>query len=137
MAQNVNMRGLTPFMTSDGVRSYQWDISSRLVKITWAGGYTTKFHYNALGQRSERIEQNNYGSITAHYYYLYDGNNLVCRYNGGTSTSNIDRRYFAQGEQRYNQTYDDWPRYFYCRDHLGSIREVMFDDGELAARYDL
>jgi YD repeat-containing protein len=40
-------------MTSDGVRTYEWDVWSRLTKITWASGKTTTFHYNALGERTK------------------------------------------------------------------------------------
>ena len=53
------------------------------------------------------------------------------------STAPIDRRYFAQGEQRKNN--NAWENYFYCRDHFGSIREVVKSVGTadtLVARYD-
>ena len=53
------------------------------------------------------------------------------------STASIDRRYFAQGEQRKNN--NAWENYFYCRDHFGSIREVVKSVGTantLVARYD-
>ncbi len=122
-------------MTSDGVRSYEWDIQSRLMKITWDAGSnnTTEYRYNALGQRSEQIEKTG-TTETAHYYYLYDGIQRITRFNGGNETSNIDRQYLSQGEQRKNG--NNWDSYYYNRDHLGSIREVMNSDGTLAARYD-
>ena len=122
-------------LTSDGVRGYSWDTESRLLKITWGGGSnkTTEFIYNALGQRCEQIEKTG-STETAHFFYLYEGANLVCRYTGGTTAAAIDRRYFSQGEQR--KTGATWNTYYYCRDHLGSVREVMNRDGTLAARYD-
>jgi RHS repeat-associated protein len=122
-------------MTSDGVRGFEWDMQNRLMKITWGGGSnkTTEFRYNPLGQRSERIEKTG-TSETAHFYYLYDGIRLVCRYRGGTAATNIDRRYLGEGEQRKNGSF--WDSFYYCRDHLGSIREVMNSNGTLAARYD-
>jgi len=120
-------------LTSDGVRSYEWDSRSRLTKVTWATGKTTEFSYNALGQRSERIETD--GSTVTHHYYLYDGIFLVDRRTGtAPNTATIDRRYFAEGEQRL--TGETWENYHYCRDHLGSIREVVKWDGTLTARYD-
>ncbi len=122
-------------MTSDGTRDYAWDSQSRLTKINWGGGSnkTTEFKYNALGQRGERIDKTG-TTENAHFYYLYDGIHFVCRYTGGTATTNVDRRYYSQGEQRKNGA--SWDSYYYTRDHLGSIREVMSSDGTLAARYD-
>lgn len=122
-------------MTSDGVRAYAWDSQSRLTKITWGGSpvKSTEYRYNALGQRSEQIEKSG-TTETAHYYYLYEGIQFLCRYTGGTAATNIDRQYLAQGEQR--KTGSVWASHYYNRDHLGSIREVMNSDGSLAARYD-
>lgn len=122
-------------LLSDGVRSYEWDSQSRLVKITWGGSplKSTEYRYNALGQRSERIEKSG-STVTSHYYNLYEGKDLLCRYTGGTAATHIDRQYLSQGEQRKNGA--AWDSYYYTRDHLGSIREVMNSDGTLAARYD-
>jgi RHS repeat-associated protein len=122
-------------LLSDGVRSYEWNRLSRLVKITWGGSpvKSTEYRYNALGQRSEQIEKSG-TTETARFYYLYEGEDLLCRYTGGTAVANIDRRYMSQGEQRKNGS--AWSSYYYSRDHLGSIREVMNSNGTLAARYD-
>ncbi|MEO8615798.1 MAG: RHS repeat-associated core domain-containing protein [Luteolibacter sp.] len=123
-------------LTSDGIRSYEWDIRSRLTKITWAAGKTTEFKYNALGQRCDRIETN--GSTVTKSYYLLDSIQMVDRRIGtAATTATIDRRYFTQGEQRKNGS--TWENYFYCRDHLGSVREVIKSAGStntLVARYD-
>lgn len=86
-----------------------------------------------MGQRSERIEKSG-TSTTAHYYYLYEGIRPICRYQGGHTEAHIDRHYIAQGEQRKNGS--AWDSYYYTRDHLGSVREVLKSDGTLAARYD-
>jgi RHS repeat-associated protein len=122
-------------LLSDGVRSYEWNRLSRLVKITWGGSpvKSTEYRYNALGQRSEQIEKSG-TTETARFYYLYEGEDLLCRYTGGTAVANIDRRYMSQGEQRKNGS--AWSSYYYSRDHLGSVREVMNSNGTLAARYD-
>lgn len=119
----------------DGTRTFEWDWLSRLIKISWGANSnnTTEYRYNALSQRSEQIEKTG-TTETAHYYYLYEGSKLLCRYNGGTTAANIDRQYLSQGEQR--KTGSLWASYYYNRDHLGSIREVMNSNGTLAARYD-
>ena len=121
-------------LTGDGVRIYEWDSLSRLKKVTWTSGVTTEFKYNALGQRAERIEVDS-ESVTTHHYYLYDGISLVERRTGtDPDDATADRRYFSNGEQRWDGT--AWQTYHYCRDHLGSVREVLAADGTLVARYD-
>jgi uncharacterized protein RhaS with RHS repeats len=122
-----------PARHRDSIRTYEWDVQSRLRKIHWDATKTTEPPYNALGQRIERIETTS-GVETAHYYYLYDGIHLLARYNGGTAAANIDRHYLAQGEKR--KTGGVWTTFYYTRDHLGSIQEVVQADGTLAARYD-
>jgi RHS repeat-associated protein len=122
-------------LLTDGIRTFEWDASSRLIKIAWGAGSdkSTEYRYNALSQRSEQIEKT--GTVeTAHYYYLYEGSKLLYRYNGAATAANVDRLYVAQGEQRKNGGL--WVLYYYNRDHLGSIREVMNINGTLAARYD-
>jgi RHS repeat-associated protein len=108
---------------------------SRLIRIEWGAGSNkvTQYRYNSIGQRTETIEKTG-STITAHYRYLYDGLMPLCRYNGGQTAAHIDRRYYSQGEERKEN--GAWVSYYYCRDHLGSIREVVKGDGTLAARYD-
>jgi RHS repeat-associated protein len=119
-------------MTSDGVRTYEWDTWSRLTKITWASGKTTTFHYNALGQRAKILHVD--GTTTRTEYFLYDGPGPIQRRTGGTSASNTDRVYFSQGERR--KVGSTWTNHFYTRDHLGSVREVLDTSGSLLARHD-
>ncbi len=123
-------------LTSDGMRSYEWDIHSRLKKVTWGTGKTTEFNYNALAQRCESIDT--VAGVVTRHFYLFDGIRLIDRRTGTTAdTATIDRRYFSQGEQRKNGS--SWENYFYSRDHLGSIREVVKSVGgtnTLVARYD-
>jgi RHS repeat-associated protein len=120
-------------LQTDGIRSYEWDSQSRLKKVTWDATRTTEFKYNALGQRCERIDKTG-ATVTAHHYFLIDGIRPVSCYTGGTVIANIDRRYLNQGEQRKNGA--AWDSYYYTRDHLGSVREVLASNGALVARYD-
>ncbi|MCS7080486.1 MAG: hypothetical protein NZ585_10640 [Chloracidobacterium sp.] len=48
----------------------------------------------------------------------------------GVNTGVVTKRYFGSGVE------DGSEKYFYTRDHLGSIREVIDGNGNLAARYD-
>jgi RHS repeat-associated protein len=122
-------------LLSDGVRSYEWDDQSRLTKILWGAGSnkSTQYNYNALGQRCQQSEYTG-TTLTATYYYLYEGKDLLCRFTNGTASTNRDRHYFAQGEQR--KTGSTWASRYYTREHLGSIREVLDSNGTLAARFD-
>ncbi|MEI7912820.1 MAG: RHS repeat-associated core domain-containing protein, partial [Verrucomicrobiota bacterium] len=121
-------------LTDDGVRTYEWDSLSRLKMVTWADGVTTEFKYNALGQRAEIIETES-ETVTTHHFYLYDGISLVERRTGtDPDAATTDLRYFSNGEQRLEGA--AWQSYHYCRDHLGSVREVLASDGTLVARYD-
>ena len=121
-------------LTDDGVMTYEWDSLSRLKMVTWAGGVTTEFKYNALGQRAEIIETES-ETVTTHHFYLYDGISLLERRTGtDPDNATTDRLYFSSGEQRWDGS--AWQSYHYCRDHLGSVREVLASDGTLVARYD-
>jgi len=122
-------------MLTDGIRSYEWDSQSRLVKVSWGSGsnQSTEFLYNSLGQRSEQIEKTGTAE-TSHHYLVYDGIQRIARFNGGTATANLDQQYFSQGERR--KVSGAWESSYYNRDHLGSIREVVKSDGSLQARYD-
>ena len=121
-------------MTSDGVRTYEWDVWSRLKKITWTTGKTTTFHYNALGERTKMVHVD--AGVTRTEYFLYDGPRPIQRRSEGTATSNIDREYFSGGERRWNTGTGAWVNHHFTRDHLGSVREVLDSSGTLLARYD-
>jgi RHS repeat-associated protein len=121
-------------MTSDGERTYEWDVWSRLTKITWATGKTTIFHYNALGERTKIVHVD--GAATRTEYYLYDGPRPIQRRSEATVTSNIDREYLSGGERRWNTGTGAWVNHHFTRDHLGSVREVLDSSGTLLARYD-
>jgi RHS repeat-associated protein len=115
---------------------------SRLTKITWATGKTTTFHYNALGERTKMVHTDPDGvggtgqPTTRTEYYLYDGPRPIQRRSEGTATNNIDREYFSGGERRWNTGTGSWSNHHYCRDHLGSVREILDSSGTLLARYD-
>jgi RHS repeat-associated protein len=105
-----------------------------LTKITWATGKTTTFHYNALGERTKMVHVD--GGTTRTEYFLYDGPRPIQRRSGGTANNNIDREYFSGGERRWNTGTGSWSNHHYCRDHLGSVREILDSSGTLLARYD-
>ena len=64
-------------LTSDGAKTYLYDVENRLVRVT-EGAYTTDLFYDPMG-RLARTSSNapGYGTIR----YLHDGDALVAEYN--------------------------------------------------------
>jgi RHS repeat-associated protein len=57
----------------------------------------------------------------------------MCEERDGTG-STVTKRFFAEGEQRIGGS--DAGLYYYARDHLGSIRELLNNTGSVVGRYD-
>ena len=111
--------------TGSIIRSFEWDGADRLKAIN-SGTQRIAWTYNGNGQRV--LETLN---GTASKRFLWDGIALLLE---KTPTHTITKKYYGDGEQRIGGS--DAGNYFYTRDHLGSIREVIKQDGTLQARYD-
>jgi RHS repeat-associated protein len=117
-------------MLSDGTNSYGWDAANRLVKVAYGSGATTEFSYDAFGRRVKIVEKASGGTVTSTRQFVYDGLDIAEQRDG---TNRVVRRYFADGF-----TVNDQPstlNYFYSKDHLGSIREVVDGQGVDRERY--
>ncbi len=113
-------------LTSDGVRSYVWNVRNQLVEIREGASIVATFGYDPLGRRVVRTE----AGITTQY--LYDGQNAVQETVGSTVNPiltglGVDQR-FARN--------DAGGRAYYLTDHLGSTRGLTNGAGELLQRYD-
>lgn len=113
-------------LTSDGVRSYVWNVRNQLVEIREGASTLATFGYDPLGRRVVRTE----GGVTTQY--LYDGQNAVQEMVGGTvnpilTGPSVDQR-FARN--------DTSGRVYYLTDQLGSTRGLTNGVGELLQRYD-
>ena len=64
--------------------------------------------------------------------FVWNGNTIAEERDSTGAT--VTKRYFAEGEWRMNAKGDG--KFYYTRDHLGSIREVTNSSGVLQARYD-
>jgi RHS repeat-associated protein len=103
--------------------TYDWDAADRLVKIT-RNGNVTEFIYDGL---SRRVAEKLNGSITRRWVWC--GNELCEERDAAGST--VTKRFFKQGEQISGANY------YFTRDHLGSIREMVASNGTtIKARYD-
>jgi RHS repeat-associated protein len=114
-------------LTNGAGQTYTWDAKSELSSITYTGGASTLFTYDALGRRIGIVEKNSGGTVTSTKQFVWDGTRLAEERNAGNT---VTKRFFAQGEQISGASY------FYTRDHLGSIREMTDSSGNIQARYD-
>jgi RHS repeat-associated protein len=126
-------------LVSDGSRTYGWDAKNELVLIVYNSGSNagnhTEFIYNGLGQRVAIVERTGTavgsGTVTSTKQYVWAGG-VIAEERDGSNT--VTKRYFDQGEQRISS--GTATNYFYTRDHLGSIRELIASDGAtIAVRY--
>jgi RHS repeat-associated protein len=113
-------------MTSDGSRTYAWDAENRLIKIT-EGTKTTDIEYDGFHHWTRIVERNGATTVSDRRF-IWDGNTMVEQRNGTSTTA--AQRYLPQGVQQGTN------KFFYTRDHLGSIREVANNSGSVVARYD-
>src|ERR1051325_10952119 len=81
-----------------------------------------------MGRRARIQEKDSSGTVTSDKRLVWCGKKLVEERDG--ITGSVTKRYFARGVQIGTS------KYFYTRDHLGSIREVLDNSGVIRARYD-
>jgi len=110
--------------------AYEWDAADRLAAIT-IGTHRTEIEYDGLSRRLHVTEKDS-GNITSEKRYVWCGHEL-CEERNATDGA-VVKRFFRQGEQRFGGT--DGGIYFYTRDHLGSIRELIDTNGITRAQYD-
>ena len=118
-------------VVSDGIRTYEWDALNQLIAIN-QGTHRSEFVYNGYGQRVEILEKDN-GAVTSRKRYLWCGGIRPCEERDAL-TNATTARYYSHGEVRVGGP--DAGNYFYTRDHLGSIRELVDSTGAVRARYD-
>ncbi len=114
---------------SDGAgQSYKWDAENRLIEIT-RGTETTEFAYDGMSRRT-RITEKSSGVMIEDSRYIWDSSEIVER--RGASGTTWEQRYYSEGF--VDATEGD---FYYTRDHLGSVREVIADDGlTVESQYD-
>jgi RHS repeat-associated protein len=113
-------------LTDESGNSYAWDALNRLTKITYAGGASSLFAYDGLSRRVQIVEKNSSGTVTSTKNHLWVGQEIA---EERDASNNVTRRYFPQGEQQSGTNY------YYTRDHLGSVRELLGSTGSIYARY--
>jgi RHS repeat-associated protein len=99
------------------IREYQWDQQNRLVKAL-IGTHESDYEYDGASRRW-RITEKESGTQTKQETFVWCGGRICQKRN----SSGVERSYFGRGFQEGSSSY------FYGRDHLGSIREVVGADG--------
>lgn len=128
-------------LTSDAGRRIAWidyDLMNNPVRIQFTNGNVTKYVYSATGEKLRVTYQTAVPNITvpigstrelAYYEVQYtDSTDYLL---GGSLTlknGRIDKYQFEEGycqAGRYSDTEDVFAFYYYDRDHLGNIRQVL------------
>ena len=123
------------------VTLYEWDAADRLTAIQstetpQAGDWRTEFGYDGSSRRVKRTEFTHDGTNWIQdeaVTYLWCGT-AICQERDSTG-STVTEHFFGGGFARPDGAggLDKW---YYTRDHLGSVREVVSDAGTLNTRYD-
>lgn len=110
--------------------TYTWDRENRLETVT-KSGVTDRFVYNAIGERVKIIEDDG-GAGEDERLFIWTGGYQPSQER--SSSNVVVGNFHYEGEQRLlgGSLYD----FYYARDHLGSVREVVNDTGSVEARYD-
>ena len=112
-------------LLSDGLRTYTWDAAGRLKTVT-LGTVTTEWMYDGL---SRRVAEKQNGTVIKRWAFC---GMLPCEERNAAGT--VTKRFYNEGFTTVSGT--TVTKYFYTRDHLGSIREVFDKDGVVRAAYD-
>jgi RHS repeat-associated protein len=120
-------------LLKDDLKTYSWDAANRLIEVQWINAQPAtmadniSFTYDGLGRRASITEKHGTTVLTAKTF-VWCGAQL-CQERDVTGQT-VNRQFFSQGEMIGST------KYFYTRDHLGSIREMTDSSGTVQARYD-
>jgi RHS repeat-associated protein len=121
---------LTNSVAGTTTNDYQWDAENRLVKITQSspGNPTlvSDFTYDGFSRWAKIVEKSN-GTVTSTKQFVWYGKQLA---EERDANNTVVKRFFPEGE-RYGIA-----NYYFTKDHLGNIREMVDSSGTIRARYD-
>ncbi len=108
--------------------TYEWDVAQRLTAIN-RGNLRTEFTYDGAGRRIGVRELSN-GIEVINRKFVWDHSKIV---EERTAAGQVVKRFFPQGVKI--EAGPSAGTYFYTKDHLGSIRELVDAFGNIRARY--
>lgn len=116
-------------MTDNGRgQQYKWDAANRLITIDYADGSRTEFAYDALGRRMRETEKDESGATITDKRLLWCGLE-ICQERDAANA--VVRRYSSHGFVGH-----DGKKWFYARDHLGSVTHLTDEAGQVVDRND-
>ncbi len=104
-------------LVSDGVRTFEWDAANRLVTMERAGE-RLELSYNGISQRV-KLKRLAGGVTTSEQLALWGGSRIA---ELRDQVSGTTKRFYNFG------VHDNGTSFFYTRDHLGSVTEVVEGD---------
>ncbi len=116
---------------TDGNNGYTWDAADRLIRITrLSDGAASEFAYDSLGRRIRIVETSSTGIKTTRRF-VWLGSRIA---EERTDAGDVVKRFFGHGFTIETGALKG--KYYYTRDHLGSIREIVDATGAVRARFD-
>ena len=109
--------------------TYEWDAVQRLAAVN-VGTQRTEFFYDGLDRRVGIRELTNSVETSHRRFVWCDGE--ICEER--TVAGSVVKRFFPQGVKV--EAGAAAGKYFYTKDHLGSIRELVDEAGAIRARYE-
>jgi RHS repeat-associated protein len=110
-------------------KAFTWDGANRVVSVTGSANSTSAFTYDGVGHLVRVVDSSN-GTVIADHAYLWCGDQLCLAHDNTQSGSPVSTQYFQQG------VIADGVPYYYVRDALGSVRQLIGTNGQVAAQYD-
>ncbi|MDR0717764.1 MAG: RHS repeat-associated core domain-containing protein, partial [Azoarcus sp.] len=123
--------------TEDEKHTYKWDAENRLIQIGYKADpqKSTEFKYDGQGRRVAIIEKT--GASTKETRYTWCGD-TICQARDGNDQPLA--YYFGEGTFRPEPgtpvSKFQGEREYYAKDHLGSVRDVLDQQGNVTASYD-
>jgi RHS repeat-associated protein len=114
--------------SATNLATYEWDAEARLSAVTH-GINRSEFTYDGFGRRIRIVEKQNEIQVSAVSLLWCDAELCELRDDSGAS---VLRRIFPQGE---SLTSGITTKYYFTKDHLGSIREALDPTGSVVSRY--
>jgi RHS repeat-associated protein len=111
----------------DGVQ-YGWDANDQVVQVV-QNDRQSEFSYDGL-RRLVRIVEKQAGKVTADHAYFWCGDTRCLEHDNLRTGSPVSKQYFDQGFIAAGQSY------YYVRDQLGSVRQLVDASGRIRAQYD-
>ena len=115
-------------ITSIDGKTYAWDAENRLIKFT-SGSKESTFGYDGMNHLSRVIDKSN-GTVTSDKSYTWVGDTLALERDNLQSGSPVTKKFFDQG------VIANGTAYYYVKDQLGSVRQMVDVNGAVQAQYD-